>query len=153
MRNSILLLVVVSLALGCRSVSKESSGPKPAHPFAEAMQTFKEDYLSVEVPVLEEDRRREIEGIAKGALLATYHLSEYQVWDPQIEMDPGMSEAFSYFFVLFPAIEERQDLADTNFLVVIHRFDNRVVYSDVFSQPPGDSFYRYYHILKKIKAK
>ena len=46
--------------------------------------------------------------------------------------------------------QELKDEIDSTYLVVIDRWNDHLVYADVFPKPQGDAFYRYHQIIKDI---
>ncbi|MBF0533295.1 MAG: hypothetical protein HQL23_09430 [Candidatus Omnitrophica bacterium] len=117
----------------------------------ESMQTFKYDYLNANRPIMTEERKTAILKIAKETLLKSELKSDYQLDFPEIDESMRMPETYGYIFVSFPPVTTNPKITQTTFLVVIHRFYDRVLFSGVYTQPKGDPFYRYSDIISKIK--
>jgi len=117
----------------------------------QAFDSLKYDYLNVQRPVLNERRKTQIVQIAKTALLASPMKNDYSLTDYEIDEGIRMPETFPYIFIHFLPNKDKPDITHTTYLVVIGRQSDRVLYQDVFVQPSGDPFYRYYGVLQQVQ--
>lgn len=158
MKKRISLISICFLCFGCQAMHtinndymKADEWNKDTMP--DAMETLKKDYLGATETKEDRKRTEEIQFIAKQQIMGTDYANAYEISAPQIDRNPGMPNAFSYYFVNFPLLSSDPALAQTTYLVVIKRFNNQVMYSGVFTPPQGDSFYRYNEILRQIEGK
>ncbi len=158
MKHYILLITSLVFLAGCKAVDTiktdyMKSDQWNEHTMPDAIETIKKDYLGAEETSEDRKRADEIKLIAKQQIVASNYAAQYQISAASIDHDPGMPDAFSYYFVHFPLLDESNNPEHKTYLVVINRYNNQVEYSGVFIPPAGDAFYRYNEILKNIKGK
>ena len=89
--------------------------------------------------------------IAQNELLKSTLVSDYKLFEPHIDQDLMMPEAYKYIFVQFKPNENKPEISDRVFLVVINPYFKRVEYTGEFKGPGGDPVYKYHDLLKKIE--
>jgi hypothetical protein len=158
MKQAIINIVVIVGLMGCSAANQLGDDYLNADDiqtggFGAAMQELKYDYLNAREPVIKESRKAEIYNIAKQALLSSVVKDDYSEIDYEIDESPRMPETFAYYFVHFLPNRDKPKITNTTYLVVIDRLNNRVAYQNVYIHPKGDSFYKYYDVLKIIRGK
>jgi len=116
----------------------------------EAWHTIKEDYLKANLPVMDKDKQDKVELMAKKILMDSPLIKDYRVYDIFVDEEPTNPNAHEYIFIHFPPKFDRLDLEGTTFMVIIHRYYEKVVYQGVYNGPEGDLFYRYNTIIKSL---
>src|SRR3989339_144547 len=117
----------------------------------EAGRKFKYDILGANKPVIDQKQAKAAIIKAKKTLSESERKMDYLLKSAKIDKSIGMPETRGYIFVHFNPLKDKSELEGTTYLVVINRFFDLVVYSDVFSQSKGDPFYKYADVLKEIR--
>ena len=89
--------------------------------------------------------------IAQNELLKNPLVSNYKLFEPKIDQDLMMPEAYKYIFVHFKPNEDKPEVENKVFLVVINPYFKRVEFTGEFKGPGGDPVYKYHDLLKKIE--
>ena len=117
---------------------------------AEVRDAYKHDYLDVK-PHLSRSRVKEITFLAERELLKSPYRDDYRIVSAEIDERPSEPRTHNYIFVHFDPLSFRRDIQETTFLVVFARIDDRILYSGIYTPPPGDPYYRFNPIVEKIE--
>lgn len=117
----------------------------------QAGKAFKYDILGANKPVIDKKQAKEAIFKAKKTLLGSEQKADYILKSARIDKDFGMPDTKEYIFVHFDPVKDKPEISETTYLVVINRFYDMVFYSGIYSQTPGDPFYKYADVLKEIR--
>lgn len=116
---------------------------------SDAVAELKTDYLGVDQ--IDKSVLRRTEAVAKERLGRTEYKNIYDVNSFAVDEAVELPQASAYIMTYFLPFSSIPDANGTKYLVIVRRFDYRIAWAGVFTEPKGDSFYRYYSVLKEIE--